>query len=372
MNQTFSLHRKTLRAIAVLLMLFMLVPLASGLANAADPYLSEGYVKVGPKAGTKTISVKNATGSVKASSNKEWLTCSVKGSTVTLQYKHNTTLVSRDATVTISVGTKKLYLFLHQTHMVQVKKEGATSYITQASFSGYSANENLYLVADGEGTISVTKDKDWINVSVAYGKIRITTANNYTGAERKGTVTIKDGYSELKFWVIQKKFVPTLRKGEFMFTMKPVSDSFKKAYNAVKDHDVSRGVTKTEVEALKRATLEYLGVPYNAFEIYLMGPLEIEKTFGKDALQLNSAYEKKQNFVFVNWDRVKTGEAYAYAIIHETRHYWQGNYGAYNSTYTKYVIKYGWDHYKDPTDDTQICEVDAYEFADRVVELLKK
>ena len=365
------MHRKLLRTIAVLLMLFMLVPLTSGLANAADPYLSEGYVKVGPKAGTKTISVKNATGSVKASSNRDWLTCSVQGSKVTLRYTENKTTVTRSGTVTITVGTKKLFVSFYQTHTVRVKKEGTTAYITEATFSGYPATDNLYLVADGEGTISATKDKDWINVSVAYGKIRITTKDNFAGYQRQGTVTIKDGYSEMKFTVIQKRFDPSLKPGDFIFSLNSVSDSYKKAYKAVKSHSKASDVKTEEVEALRRETLKYLGLSDKAIPIKYISAGVIAHDYGPDFMQLNSGFEKTREFIFVNSNLVTTGEDYAYAIIHELRHYWQKHYGAYNSTYAKYVIKYGWERYTNPEDHSQICEVDAYSFADRVITKLK-
>ena len=379
MNHTksFFMHRRMLRIASILMMLFMLVPLASGLANAAEPTLSQSSFIVSADAGTVTVTVKNATGSISVSTDSPgWLRGIVDGNRITVRFQKNDYVTPRNGKLTVQVGKKTLYISVRQVRKLLVKDKDSGAKITSGSFDGYPATKNIYLDATGAGTITATKNKDWINVSVSYGTVRISVKPNFSAGSRSGIVTIADGYNKMQFTVNQSKYSPSLHGGSFMFSVKPVSNDFKAAYQNMKSKKTPKDVTEADTRALIDQTLAYLGckntAKFPSWDFQYAGVL-IDKYQQLGVANLYGGYDDKYNVVIVNLSNANTGELIAKTIIHELRHYWQYyEYGRYNGSYSEYVIKYGCVNYTSPSDTTQILEVDAHTFADKVVELLNK
>ena len=377
MNHTknLSMHRGLLRTVAILMMLFMLVPLTSGLANAAEPTLSEGYMTVSAAAGTRTVTVKNATGTITASSDAPgWLSCTVSGNKVTVRFQQNQYAAKRSGTITVKVGTRKLFIFVYQVRNLVVKEKVSGNKLTQYSYDGYPASKVITLEAVGAGTITASKNRDWISVSVSSGKVNISVKPNYTSGPRDGRVTISDGYNKFEFAVFQKKFTPALHGTGFLFSVKAVPNSFKNAYKAVKAWKSPSDFNEAQFRNLIDETLAYLGYPDQASapEWAIGNENALAAEYGDSVRGLYSGYDSAHNLVIVNFDNANTGALIAKAVIHELRHYWQKRYGKYNSSYTEYIIMYGNVYYTNADDTTQIAEVDAYTFTDKVIALLNK
>lgn len=376
MNHTknLSMHRGLLRTVAILMMLFMLVPLTSGLANAAEPTLSEGYMTVSAAAGTRTVTVKNATGTISATSDAPgWLSCTVSGNKVTVRFQQNQYAAKRSGTITVKVGTRKLFITVYQVRNLVVKEKVSGNKLTQYTYDGYPASKVLTLEAVGAGTITASKNRDWISVSVSSGKVNISVKPNYTSGPRDGRVTISDGYNKIEFAVFQKKFTPALHGTGFLFSVKAVPNSFKNAYKAVKAWKSPDDFNEAQFRNLVNETLAYLGEGTDAPGWDLdRGDGLFQKYGNSSVYNLYSGYDFEHNLVIINVDNANNGALIAQAVIHELRHYWQKRYGKYSSSYTEYIIMYGRVYYTNPGDTTQILEVDAYTFTDKVIALLNK
>lgn len=147
--------------------------------------------------GTGTIVV-SASGTVSASSNKEWLTASVSGNTVTLTAERNKSIQSRYAIVTIKEG--------EATAQVTAQQLGyQTASITlEDIFSDSNTHTYLYPYTYA-GTISLTSNVSWLTATAvedASGKaIEVIIEENREGKTRHGQILwqlgMEDGVIEV-------------------------------------------------------------------------------------------------------------------------------------------------------------------------------
>lgn len=376
------MHRKLLRTIAILLMLFLLVPLTSGLANAADPpSLSQAYFTVNASAGTQKVTVKNPSGSISVSTDSPgWLSGSASGNTITVRYQANNNAMARSGTLTVSVGTKKLFIFVKQVRKLSVKNRNTGSATSQITLIGYPANDVVYYDVVGAGTISAKKDKDWMRVEVSSSAVKVYALNNFSGAERRGTVTISDGYNQFKLTVIQKMYKPSIYYDfGFMFSLQPVTSSMKTAYRELSNQWIQMNAfnekLRVKAENLEAETMKYLGYTdtYNFPKIVFANTQEMKSKYEiSNAENVYGQYRSKENIILININTNKNIAELTDTILHETRHYWQNRYGSYNSSREKYLIRYGLVYYDNSGDAGQIAEVDARTFAKKVIEMLIK
>ena len=134
--------------------------------------------------GTGTIVV-SATGTVSASSNKEWLTASVSGNTVTLTAERNKSIQSRYAIVTIKEG--------EATAQVTAQQLGyQTASITLEDIISDSNTHTYHYPYTYAGTISLTSNVSWLTATAvedASGKaIEVVIEENREGKTRHGQI----------------------------------------------------------------------------------------------------------------------------------------------------------------------------------------
>ncbi|MBR1407003.1 MAG: BACON domain-containing protein [Bacteroidales bacterium] len=138
-----------------------------------------------PGGGTGSIVV-DTEGTVTASSNKDWLTVSVNGSTVELTAAKNPDIESRYAEVTIKSGESGATVIAQQYGYKTVSFSG-----NDIVASGKSQTHSFLYTYEEDMVVS--SDADWIKASVAtendQQSVKIELAENGTGAVRTGKVS---------------------------------------------------------------------------------------------------------------------------------------------------------------------------------------
>ena len=138
-----------------------------------------------PTGGTGSIVV-DAKNSFTAASDKSWCTVSTSGQNVVVSVSEWDGLESRYAVVTLTSGSEKINVTVHQFGAV-------LSGFTGRDIVAYAEGSTEVFPFESNTTVTATTEQDWLTVTVDDGGMTLVIAENTTGKTRFGEVTITAG-----------------------------------------------------------------------------------------------------------------------------------------------------------------------------------
>lgn len=139
-----------------------------------------------------------AKGPVTVTANNEWITATVDGNRIDIAVDQNNALTGRTGTIIVKCGNATDEISIIQSGIIFKYDEIEPISI---SSDAWSRSYN----ADATVPIEVSDDADWINTSIADGKITIAIEANTTLTPRSGTITVKCGDLEYTIPVEQEE-----------------------------------------------------------------------------------------------------------------------------------------------------------------------
>lgn len=151
--------------------------------------------------GTGKITLRTSVSTVKAVSDKNWLTISkATPESVTYTLSENPEALQRAANITVSAGS--------ESRVVTVLQSGAVFKISSdpvaVSPSGETASYIAYDTSlETKPKVSIPTDAKWLNANVEEGRIKLVADLNYTGA-RNTVITIEQAWKPVEITVTQE------------------------------------------------------------------------------------------------------------------------------------------------------------------------
>ncbi len=166
--------------------------------SACNLVVTPDNQSVGPDAGTTNF---NVTSNVSWSVNKtsDWLSTSVDGSTITINYEANESTYSRVATVSVAGG--------ECSEMVTVTQEGVACSlaVTPENQNVGSASGIASFTVTSNVSWSVNETADWLSTSVDGNIISVSFDTNGTSSSRSASITITAGECSKVVTLVQEE-----------------------------------------------------------------------------------------------------------------------------------------------------------------------
>ncbi|MDR0938992.1 MAG: hypothetical protein LBN29_06525 [Mediterranea sp.] len=152
--------------------------------NIADIQVEVTSTDVPSTAAGATGTIEVATPGFTAKSDQDWCAISVNGQTVTVTTAPNESVISRDALVTLTAGTK--------TNYVPIKQNGVTLLSGDLhTLDGKGEEMDVTLTGDYPFTITGNNAADWLTATLVDGVLTLTAAENTnTTDSRTATLTL--------------------------------------------------------------------------------------------------------------------------------------------------------------------------------------
>ena len=398
-NNKFTL-RRMIATLGMVLMLSLSLTgmtqpakaLPSVVSAAASIGVSKTSVTFGNYSASTTVTV-NDVSTYKATSPYSWIHPTQSGKTVTIRVDAQPYDAVRTGYVVITSGSLERRITVTQYPAMKIYISGDyKNQIVSVTLMGVKnkvdpADARIYV--DTYGVLSVKSNNPWISVKLNGGNyFTITAQPNTTLSERRGSVTVSNGFVSRSVTVIQKPLVPESVTsypylGPTSFTLNDgLKNAFKNIYQKDKFLWLHLG-TKTQkslLSSLGQKMRDYLGISYSYTITFDYASAE----------ELNQAYSflvKKGEKVVIDGDLgvtyLKGKNIYVLLVasklhdkpyeaidtlFHEYRHAWQYSIQKYGGTMIQYLIQYNNENYKDPEDcadcyRAQFVEKDASSYA---------
>ena len=387
-NKHTSLHRITAVLCAILMLTLNFSCFMPAVAEAAQTLtVNKSSITFGGDSHSATVTVSGGPSAYTASSSYGWIHPTVSGKTVTVRVDANYTGASRYGSFVVKSGSQSRSISVTQYRQIKVYSGSnynvLTTSVTMPGVVNKTGSPSMKVRVDASGAITAGSTYGWISTSVSGAYITITLKPNTTLGERRGTISISNGYDTKTFTVIQQRLIP-----DDICTypyMGPTSSNpsglildVYKQYFA----DAAKWRNMT-LEQQAAAIYDFTVAVQKWFGIYGMYPnIDYEYCYNPNS-SYNSGVSinfsaKTASYMMLNAARCKDDPTIAArAVIHECRHLWQMKQACYGSSMMNYLFQINCEHYITAEENyiryaTQFLEIDADAYASRLQQSLQR
>lgn len=400
-NNKFTL-RRMIAALGMVLMLSLSLTgltqpakaLPSVVSAATSIGVSKSSVIFGNIAASTTVKVSSVS-TYRATTPYGWIHVSQSGSTVTIRVDAQTYDALRSGYVVITSGSLERRITVTQYPPMKIYASGDyKNQITSVTLVGvknkvYSVDTSCYV--DTYGSLKVTSNNYWISAKTTGGNnFTITTQPNTTLSERRGSVTVSNGYVSRSITVIQKPLVPSAITsypyiGPTSFSL---TDDLKTGFGTIK-HSTWNIISISEQRQLlknfSKKVNKFYGMSAVCDEIKIIYDTRenINKKYrdfiGQDLGEDDYGLTKGDNdylYIFLNYDAMQYDRELAVTtLLHEYRHAYQLYLRDYGGDIYQYLCKLNWDSYISSRSNyerykNQFVEKDAFTYSEKLYSAL--
>ena len=393
-NNKFTL-RRMIAALGMVLMLSLSLTgmtqpakaLPSKVSAAVSIGVSKTSVTFGNTSASATVTVSGVS-TYKATSPYSWIHPTQSGKTVTIRVDAQPYDAVRTGYVVITSGSSERRITVTQYPAMKIYISGDyKNQIVSVTLMGVKnkvdpADARIYV--DTYGVLSVKSNNPWISVKLNGGNyFTITAQPNTTRSERRGSVTVSNGFVSRSVTVIQKPLVlseiysyPYIGPTSFSLTY-----GIKNAYKTISESNWNKKSLSDQEELLKGLLPEVIRF-YGIYEIY--GDIKLvydtranieakyHKTLRTDDWGLTSG-SGDYVYIYLNADALRNNKYSAVtSLLHETRHVYQDYTATYGGTIYQYLCEYNWAHYIPHSEEkaeqyrNQFVEKDAFTYSEKL------
>lgn len=355
-------NKSTLRRIIATLGLVLMLSLSlTGLTQPARalPSIVNAAASIGLSSNdlyfnhfsTSTTVTVSGVSSYTATPRASWIHTSISGNKLTIYVDYLDSTSTRTSSISITSGSLFRTISVTQYPRVEVFEDSSrTRLVNTITVRGVQTKINpvsttVYVRSTGK-TLTATPNNPWLRTEVSGNKVTIFANPNTSLSERRGSVTLSNGYETKQVTIIQQKIVPDkITTYPYMGpTVFSLTNSLKNAYKKIEfDSNWSKKSIADQgalIKTLGEEIRKYLGLSDSQkVTVYYTSDFSFDKDeFGYTKYDDETG---KPLAIYLNPAKCKTdAETLVTTLFHEYRHVWQARISKYDGTMFQYLVEY--------------------------------